>query len=68
MNNEELYYVKRLRLLNYLIQKNFRDYEVIPDPTSNKGYNWFVFKRTPELNKALEEYFEQFEKSLEATK
>ena len=57
MNNENLYYVKRLRLLNFLIQKGFRDYVVIPDPTSLKNYNWFVFKRTPALDKAVEEYF-----------
>ena len=59
MNNESLYYVKRLRLLNYLISLGFTKYEVIPDPTSKKGYNWFVFKRTPELNKVVEEYFAQ---------
>lgn len=60
MNNENIYYVKRLRLLNWLIQKGFREYEVIPDPTSKKGYNWFVFKRVPEFDEAIEEYFAQF--------
>lgn len=60
MNNENLYYVKRLRVLSYLIERGFRDYEVIPDPTSTKGYNWFVFKRTPEFNAVIEEYFAQF--------
>lgn len=60
MNNDELYFVKRLRLLNVLISKGFRDYDVIPDPTSKKGYNWFVFKRTPEFDAAIEEYFGQF--------
>ena len=58
--NEKIYYVKRLRLLNFLIQKGFRDYEVVPDPTSRKGYNWFLFKYTDELHAALEEYFGQF--------
>ena len=57
MNNEKLYYVKRLRLLNFLIQKGFRNYAVIPDPTSLKNYNWFVFKRTPEFDAAVDEYF-----------
>ena len=60
MNTNELYYCKRLRTLNWLISKGFTNYEVIPDPTSHKGYNWFVFKRTPEFDKAVEEYFAQF--------
>lgn len=59
MNNEKLYFVKRLRLLNYLITKGFKDYEVIPDPTSHKGYNWFVFERTPEFDAAVAKYFAQ---------
>lgn len=59
MNTDELYFVKRLRLLNHMISLGFRDYEVIPDPTSHKGYNWFVFKRTPEFDRAVEEYFKQ---------
>ena len=60
MNTNELYYCKRLRTLNWLISKGFTNYEVIPDPTSHKGYNWFVFKRTPEFDRAVEEYFAQF--------
>ena len=60
MNTDELYYCKRLRTLNHLISKGFTEYEVIPDPTSKKGYNWFLFKRTPELDRAVEEYFAQF--------
>lgn len=60
MNNNEIFYVKRMRLLNYLINEGFTKYEVIPDPTSTKGYNWFMFKKTPELERALGEYFEQF--------
>ena len=60
MNNENLYYCKRLRTLNYLISRGFTDYEVIPDPTSHNGYNWFIFKRSPEFDKAVEEYFTQF--------
>ena len=60
MNTDELYYCKRLRTLNFLISRGFRDYEVIPDPTSHKGYNWFIFKRTPEFDAAVEEYFSQF--------
>lgn len=60
MNTESTYYCKRLRTLNFLISRGFTKYEVIPDPTSKKGYNWFVFKRSPEFDKAVEEYFAQF--------
>lgn len=60
MNNENIYFVKYLRFLNYLISKGFTNYEVIPDPTSKKGYNWFLFKRTPEFDEAVAEYFAQF--------
>jgi hypothetical protein len=60
MKSENVYYVKRLRLLNYLVNKGFRDYEVVPDPTSRKGYNWFLFEYTDELADALAEYFAQF--------
>lgn len=60
MNTEQNYYVKRIRLLSYLLEHGFTKYEVIPDPTSKKGYNWFVFKRTPEFDKAIEDYFARF--------
>lgn len=59
MTDEKVYYVKRLRLLNFLITRGFREYEVIPDPTSHKNYNWFMFERTPEFDAAVEEYFAQ---------
>lgn len=50
--------VKRLRLLQYLLDRGFTDYKIIPDPTSTKaGYNWFVFKNTPELQQIVDEYF-----------
>lgn len=49
--------VKRIRLLQYLVEKGFREYDIIPDPTSNKGYNWFIFKHTPELKAVVDEYF-----------
>ncbi len=49
--------VKRLRLLQYLVNKGFTEYEIIPDPTSHKGYNWFVFQNTPELQAIVDEYF-----------
>lgn len=50
------YVVKRMRLLNYLIERGFSKYEVITDPTNPK-FNWFLFEKTPELETAVEDYF-----------
>jgi hypothetical protein len=55
--NKDVYVVKRLRLLQFLVNEGFKEYTVIPDPTSNKGFSWFLFNRSPELEAALEEYF-----------
>lgn len=54
--------VKRVRLLQYLVERGFREYEIIPDPTSNKSYNWFIFKHTPELKEVVDKYFENLKK------
>ena len=62
------YAVKRLRLLQFLIGKGFKEYTIIPDPTSTKGYNWFVFEYTPELQEALDEYFKTFEEVIKSVK
>lgn len=51
------YTVKRLRLLQYLVERGFKDYKIIPDPTSTKKYNWFVFELTEALEEAVNEYF-----------
>ena len=42
--SDKVYIVKRIRLLNFLISKGFKNYEIIPDPTSTKKYNWFIFE------------------------
>lgn len=54
--------VKRIRLLQHLIEKGFTEYEIIPDPTSHKGYNWFVFKNSPELKEVVDTYFANLKK------
>lgn len=55
--------VKRLRLLQYLIDRGFTEYKIIPDPTTTKtGYNWFVFKKTPELKEVVDDYFASLKK------
>lgn len=51
------YIVKRLRLLQYLVSRGFKEYTVIPDPTSTRNFNWFVFENTEELQEAVKEYF-----------
>jgi predicted aspartyl protease len=68
MHKSTHYTVKRLRLLKYLIDKGFSNYEVIPDPTNPK-YNWFLFENTPQLEEAIEAYFSELNaKKLEAIK
>lgn len=56
---EKNYIVKRIRLLEFLISKGFKDYKVIPDPTSTKKYNWFIFEDSEEIRAVADEYFEQ---------
>ncbi len=60
MKHGPTFCVKRLKMLTYLVNRGFTQYEVIPDPTSSKGYNWFVFKNSDELEEAITEYFAQF--------
>lgn len=57
MRTETLYVCKRLRLLSYLVDLGFNEYTIIPDPTSTKGYNWWLFIKTPELEEAIARYF-----------
>ena len=57
MAENKQYIVKRIRLLQWLISKGFKDYTIIPDPTSTKKYNWFVFELTEDLEAAVNEYF-----------
>lgn len=57
MKSNATYTVKRLRLLQYLVNKGFKEYTIIPDPTSTKNYNWFVFENTEALAEAVAEYF-----------
>lgn len=50
------YTVKRLRLLEYLLDKGFEVAKTIPDP-SNPKYKWWLFVNTPELEAVVTEYF-----------
>lgn len=61
--SNKIYIVKRIRLLDFLVSKGFRDYKVIPDPTSTKKYNWFIFEDSEEIRAAASEYFDNIQKS-----
>lgn len=63
MEHGRRYTVKRLRLLQHLVENGFTEYTVVPDPTSNKGYNWFIFQNSEELEQVVTEYFNQYKKS-----
>lgn len=54
---KEQFICKRLRLFTYLVKNGFDEYEVIKDPFSEKGYNWWLFPWTARLQAALDEYF-----------
>lgn len=52
----KIYTCKRLRLLDYLVDRGFKPFKTIPDATNTK-FNWWLFENTPELEKAIENYF-----------
>jgi ribulose bisphosphate carboxylase small subunit len=60
-HSREYYTCKRLRLLQYLIERGFEPYTEMPDPTNYK-MRWWLFKGTVELDEAIDEYFAQFKK------
>lgn len=63
INNDhkmKYYTCKRARLLKFLRDKGFVPYETILDYKNPKYYNW-RFYNTPKLQKAIEEYFSQYE-------
>ena len=55
-NRKPYYYCKRLRLLDYLINKGFRALGTMPD-FNNPRYKVWKFENTPELEAALAKYF-----------
>lgn len=66
MHKAKYYTCKRLRLLAYLKEKGFKPFKTIPD-ANNTNYNWWLFENTPELERALDHYFNKnttFDKAL----
>ena len=63
MSNEcrhqrEYYTCKRLRMLQYLKEQGFIPYLTLPD-VQNPRYNVWKFKNTPELEDAIDRYFDE---------
>ena len=56
MRHKEYYTVKRLRLLEYLINKGFEVEATIPEPTNPRMKNW-IFRNCDALEEAITEYF-----------
>lgn len=56
LKHGEVYCVKRLRLLEYLLDKGFKPYATIPDSTNWKYKNW-LFKNSEKLEIYIEDYF-----------
>lgn len=56
MKHGEIYTVKRLRLLEYLLNKGFEPYTTIPDSQNWRYKNW-LFNNSPELESVINEYF-----------
>lgn len=52
-----MYVCRRMKLCGFLLRKGFRYVRVIPDKYNPK-FNCWLFKSTPELKIAIEEYYE----------
>lgn len=50
------YECKKLRLLQYLLEKGFEPEKTIPDPT-NWRYKHWLFVNEPSLEDAIDEFF-----------
>lgn len=57
----EFYVVKRLRLLQYLMERGYKAESTIPDP-QNPAYNWWLIRNSAELEAELDTYFEALRK------
>lgn len=55
-HSRETYTVKRLRLLEYLLDRGFEVEATIPEPKNPKYCNWII-KNSDALEVALDEYF-----------
>ena len=56
MKHGNYYTCRRLRLLEYLLNKGFEPVRTVPDINNWRFKNW-LFENSPELEEALTEYF-----------
>lgn len=52
----EYYTCKRIKLLQFLMERGFMPESYMPDP-DNLKYKWWRFKNSPELECSIDEYF-----------
>lgn len=53
-----MYVCRRMKLCSFLLSKGFKYEKVEPDKFNEK-YSVWIFKSTPELRLAIEEYYAQ---------
>ena len=54
----KMYVCRRMKLCGFLLKKGFQYIEVVPD-RYNPRFNCWLFKNTPELKNAVEEYYSE---------
>lgn len=53
-----MYVCRRMKLCGYLLKKGFNYEKVVPDKY-NTRFNCWLFKDSPELRNAIEEYYSE---------
>lgn len=56
--DSDYYICKRLRLLDYLMEKGFKPKKTLPD-ARNPKYNVWIFDNSPELADSVEDFIRQ---------
>ena len=56
-----MYVCRRMKLCSFLLSKGFK-YEREEKDKNNEKYNVWIFKNSPELRLAVEEYYSQMNK------
>lgn len=65
-NERKTYVCKRARMCSFLRSRGFEPYKIAPD-RDNPIYDVFLFSATPELYKAVMEFFEKQRKRKEVS-
>ena len=56
MENETMYVCRKIRLCSFLLKKGF-EYEIEREDRNNSERKVWLFRSTPELYNAIEEYY-----------